>query len=302
MSYRLRADESVETGIQRIVIEQIDRARRELQDEDRVAAIHHFRQRCKKIRAALRLVRPALGKHFARENERFRDLGRSVAGARDSQMLVETFDHLLEQGDGGSDRRRFAPIRNVLVARRTAALESSDNEDRIARLDKAMMEARAEVPEWSLRREGFAAVRGGLDRTYYRAGRSMHVARKKARASDYHEWRKRVKYHRYHCDLLRNIWKAPMKARGQELHRLSDLLGEEHDLAVLEEVVRNPANDLARYKYQPALLELISQRRAALQQAVMPLGQCLFDEQSEALGDRLALYWQAWQTMWATGQ
>lgn len=70
MPYRLNPGESVQDGIRRVIGEQAERSLDELTDAhlDQAETIHQMRKRCKKIRAALRLVRNALGKAYAVEN------------------------------------------------------------------------------------------------------------------------------------------------------------------------------------------------------------------------------------------
>lgn len=97
----------------------------------------------------------------------------------------------------------------------------------------------------------FRALRGGLKRTY-RRGRT---GRKRAFAAPtterLHEWRKRVKYHWYHVRLLQNVWPEPMKVRRRELKVLADLLGDDHDLAVLRQLLLSaPEQEEARPRSQ----------------------------------------------------
>ncbi len=109
-----------------------------------------------------------------------------------------------------------------------------------------------------------------------------------------HEWRKRVKYHRHHCDLLRDLWPRPMKARIAELQRLSDILGDDHDLAMLAQgVMTIGVGGGGRGRSDAALLALIERRRAELQKTALPLGRRLFAENTGAFRKRLARYWKA---------
>lgn len=292
MAYRIHVDDPLGANVRRVLGQQIDRARRDLMGADRVEAVHAFRKRCKKIRALLRLVRPALGKQFRIENERFRDMARRVAAVRDADVMVETFDTLLETCEPDIDRRHYAPLRPQLAERsgRDAdpALTGIASE-----LDAELSEARAALPTYRFSAEGFDAIGEGLARTYGRARTDMKQARRQLTAPAFHEWRKRVKYHRHHCDLLRDLWPGPMKARASELQRLAELLGDEHDLAVLAQyVMAGRAGDPER-RSETALLSLIERRRTELQQAALPLGRRLFAEDADAFRKRLKQYWKA---------
>lgn len=292
MSYRLKKNEDVQSGIQRIAVEQIDKARAELASETHVEAVHQLRKRCKKIRAALRLARPALGTRFKQENARFRDLAREVADLRDSQVLVETFDALMNAQDDAIDRRHYAPMRPKLMACREAASQG-DIDERLGRIDQALEQARAEVAQWSLDTNGFDAVRGGLGKSYRRGLEAMRDAQRSGSVADYHEWRKRVKYHRYHCEILRRIWPVAMAMRAEALHHLSDLLGHDHDMAVLKERLTESPGAFGHRDNEQALVALIDERQDALRAAARPLGLRLFAEKPKALVRRFGVYWRA---------
>jgi CHAD domain-containing protein len=94
MPYRLRTGESVQCGIRRVLSEQIERSLGEIADmkRDRADTIHQVRKRCKKIRAALQLVRGALGDAYSKEYAWYRDASRRIADVRDAEAMIETCD------------------------------------------------------------------------------------------------------------------------------------------------------------------------------------------------------------------
>ncbi len=279
-------------NVRRVLGQQIARARRDLAADDPVEAVHQFRKRCKKIRAVLRLVRPALGQQFKVENNRFRDMARRVSAARDAQVLGETFDRLLDAYDDEIDRRHYVSARPAAAAGQQTDM-GLPSEGVLAELDADMADARVALAHYRFSAEGFEVIADGLARTYGRARTAMRQALAQPSADAFHEWRKRVKYHRHHCDLLRDLWPRPMKARASELQRLADMLGDEHDLAVLAATAEGAGDRNSRS--QRALLALIDGRRTALQQAAEPLGRCLFAEKQDAFRKRVTHYWKARQ-------
>ena len=62
------------------------------------------------------------------------------------------------------------------------------------------------------------------------------AARKAPSAEHMHEWRKRTKDVWHHLQLLEESWQPVIGAVADEAHELSDRLGDEHDLTVLEGV------------------------------------------------------------------
>ena len=296
--FRLLSTESAGDGVRRIAAEQVDRTISSLTDDDIDVheGIHDARKRCKKVRAVCRLVRPALGDHYDVENRRFRDAGRLVADARDATAVIETFDEQVREPFGEQlDDDRINQVRNALVDRRTDILDNIELDDRIDELLTALRDGREAIEDWTLSDDGWEAIGPGLAKTYDRGRRSMADAYEHPSTTTFHEWRKRVKYHRYHMKLLRELWSKPMKARRKACHDLTDFLGDDHDLAVLRGLL---ATESKRFDEDDlrVLVAVIDRRRGELQARARPVGQRVFAESPDVLADRLGAYWEAWRS------
>ena len=105
MAFRFKLGEPFEEGVRRIAVEQIERAQNELQAKgDHAVAVHETRKALKRLRALLRLVRPAMGDDvFKQENAQLREIGLSLSGARDRHVLLETVNKL--EGAAGLSRK-----------------------------------------------------------------------------------------------------------------------------------------------------------------------------------------------------
>ena len=69
-----------------------------------------------------------------------------------------------------------------------------------------------------------------------------------------HGWRKRVKDLSYQVSLLRPMAREEIDARAAELDNLSEHLGDDHDLAMLQQTIeRGP--DRQRMLFEPGLLK-----------------------------------------------
>ena len=92
MAFRFRLAETFEEGCQRIAREQIERAQAQLKGPDDVTtAVHETRKSLKRLRALLRLIRPAIGESvFHHENTQLREIARILSSARDRHVLLET--------------------------------------------------------------------------------------------------------------------------------------------------------------------------------------------------------------------
>ena len=299
MAYKFKVGEAAGDGIRRMAREQIDKALAEIADVElsRHDTVHQVRKRCKKIRALLRLARGDLdadGKIYQRENTCFRDAARSLSGVRDAGALLETFDTLV--GDTfakQSNRQRLQKVRDTLETRKNAIAENdTDLDARIGAVADTLRKARERVADWPVG-DGFDSLAPGLKKTYKSGRDAMKKAAIQPGTWYFHEWRKRVKYHRYHLRVLQPIWDDVLDAWRKELHDLSDDLGDDHDLAVFGATLSEEHHEFSSNRDVQALLGMADRRRAQLQARAFPLGQRAFAEKPKHHVDRLQAYWTA---------
>lgn len=297
MAYRLRRTRSVQSSVRLVAGEQIDKAIAEINDPDldRHETVHQVRKRCKKLRALVRIVRPRFWA-FGEQNSFFRDASRELSYLRDAQSVVECFESLIENSGEQVDGERFAAIHGELIHRRNQVGDDVAGLD--ARLEaflQQMHKARPGVDHWVIDDIGFSALSGGLKKTYRRGRKALRIAQADPTTDNLHELRKRVKYHWYHERLLRNTWPAMMKAERRAADGLADLLGDEHDLAVLQQTIDNEPDRFGEEPDRQALAELIAQRRRQLQAEVWPLAARVFAESPKARARRFKHYWKVWR-------
>lgn len=139
--------------------------------------------------------------------------------------------------------------------------------------------------------DGFTAVSGGLRKTYARARKAMESVQDDPTPERFHEWRKRVKYHWYHVRLLRDIWPEEMRARCNEAHRLSQLLGDHHNMAVLVEWLTKDCEACANETIFSTFYGMIEKRMQEIELMAWPLGGWLFAEKPKHMVRRFEAYW-----------
>jgi len=295
MSYRVFESKTIEKDVKRVTRDQIDKAIDELaggEVGDRHEAVHNARKRLKKIRAVLRMVRDEMGRAYTDENTLFRDTARRLSSVRDAEAMIETFDLLVEEFGDQIEQAVIGSMRDALIKRRDEVAEEDVGlDDRIEQVVEELRNARRRVGEWKLDHDGFRAVRPGVTRTYRRARKAMDAAYDELTAEAFHEWRKRVKYHRYHTRLLRNVWSKPFKVRRKSLKELSEYLGDEHDLAVFSTMLKDESERFSSERDVDVVLDLADRRRAELRAKARPLGLKLFAEKPKRLKRR----WQGLQ-------
>jgi len=298
MSYRIAPDEEVQEALRRLAAEQIDEALDEIEDESLSlhGTVHQVRKRCKKLRGALRLVRPALGPEvYRRENAALRDASRGLSSLRDAEALRETLRDLREAQAETLAPRAFDDLDEALRERRDAAAGAADGDGRMETFVARLRAVRERSGDWKLRREGAEALTGGLRRTYARGRRAMAHAQADPSPERFHEWRKRSKYGWYHLRLLRDAWRGPLEALEEAQHALSDLLGDDHDLAVLIGTLEREPELAGSAASREALLGLAARRRRALQAKARPLGARLYAEKPKAFARRMGRWTAVWR-------
>ena len=291
-TYRLKRGEALPEGVRRVARGRIDDAIDELGGKAGSGpeeAVHNARKDMKKLRALLRLVRGELGDEvYRRENACFRDAALELAGARDADVMLTTLDGLK------LDDTVSGPLRQGLEAHRLRTAGGS--RDQAARtVIEILTSARARVADWPLERDDFEALRPGLERMYRRGKRDFRAVREEPSVEGLHEWRKRAKELWYHHSLLASLWKPVMNAVGDEAHELSDLLGDDHDLAVLLDWARAHADPA------PELVEAVEERRAELQRDALELGARLYADRRKDFIRRLEQWWEAAREQAAVG-
>lgn len=298
MGYQFKRSENVVQGLQRIVRWEIDRAIEGISESEmgRHEVVHDVRKRCKKIRAAIRLARPQFEETYQTENAWYRDLARSLSNLRDAEAMLETVAELRDRFEAQINPAAIKTVRDALEAERDRlASEELDLDKRLKDAAERLRESRERLDRWEFSETDFEGIRGGLVKTYRRGRKAMAQAYDEPTPENFHEWRKRVKYHWYHARLLGKMWKRVMKTYDKELKVLSDCLGDEHDLTVFLASVPNIDFDQGHEAAVAAVLALAERRREELRRHAQPLGARVYSERPKALGKRLGGYWEAWR-------
>lgn len=295
MGYKLRPKDPA-AEVRKVARQGIDKAIEALSvpSAERAEGVHQARKRFKELRALLRLVRKPLGSEFKRENRRLRDLGRALAESRDATAMLESWDLLAARFPGLFAEADFKQARQRLQARaRHGEDETADLDDRLARVIAELRAASACIDDWPLKGAGFELLAAGVQRTY--ADGCADLAKVRHEPSDelLHEWRKRVKDHWYQTRLLAPSWPKLMQLRSDSLKQLADLLGDDHDLAMMQQLMQAQASLFGDRALHERLGQAIVERRGELQRAALKLGDELYLESPQDLVARWQRYWDA---------
>lgn len=291
MSYRFKVKEPLADGVRRVALDQIEIADAELRNNaDGAAAIHNARRCLKRLRALLRLIRPGLPNDvYKREAARLAETGRLLAGERDRHVMRQTLRKL--EGSYGALPEETQVHLEALLAQPHGKGDAPPEQARRKAMSK-LAAARKFFAGHAVENVGIGNIFDGVERVYRKARRMHRQCMREVSDEDFHTWRKSVQQHWRHMQLLSRAWPEALGARAFEAKRLSQLLGEDHDLHVLASFARAHAGALP----EPGLAALKSQTRESqehLRAMARLYGERLFAERADDLIERLGSYWSA---------
>ena len=294
MSYKIQSENSFNSEIKRIITDLIDDSIEHLEhyDHNPDVAVHETRKNMKKIRAALRLVRYAISsKSYRKLNAAFRDISRKFATAREANVNLKTIGELNKEGDVPDV---VNDVENVLLAQyRRSMKEIGDRSEVIGRAQDKLSNLKSVIDRLSFNQDETVLFYKGLKKVYKQGKKALSDAKRSPDGEHMHEWRKRVKYLWYHLRLLKNIWPTTMKGTIKSLDKLSDDLGEEHDLVDLKQFLLEFDSLIPESRLQiQALIERIDKKRAELQSEAWPVGEKLYIEKPKWFTRRIAGYYK----------
>ncbi len=283
-------DRSLQRGLARIARQQLRRALSLTTPGalPQAEAVHEIRKSVKRLRALLRLVRPALSDH-ARLDAGLRDAARALAPLREADVQAATLALLLPLAP--------APLASALSL--AFAAPSPGTGINVTEATQAMARCRARLqsvaePLSKLRLGGGQALlETGLAATLQAAHRRWAVTLRGDSPEALHAFRKRIKDHGYHARLLAPIWPEAMLPHASAADLLGEMLGD--------------INDLANFRATLATIELSADHRhaadalAKAQQTGLlltahPLAARLLADPPRALAQRWCRWWEIWRS------
>ncbi len=300
---RFQRGESIAAAINRVTTEQFDLALRiaTASADERALAVHSTRKAIKRLRSMLRLVRGAIPeKRYDPDNQMLKLIGAELGSIRDAWVMAETLSRLLSEDPATADPTAplIARLQTLYRAESQAVL---GNDAHMGSIIEQLENIRTRSALWTVLADGdtaishsFNTIAPGLERVYKRGRRGMQNAVASPTNTLLHNWRKRAKYLRHQIEALNLLDPVEMSLQEGRLEMLTDLLGDDHDLAVLThrlDADRTLTADLDIEHLEHA----IAARRRRLQAQAIELGSVIY---SPTAGDFL----EHVQSMWRDGK
>jgi CHAD domain-containing protein len=292
MTYRLDPATRINDGLRRVAFAELDLAHTALgAPPERHSGVHSARKCLKRLRSLLLLVRPGIPEPaFASLTDSIATIARGLSAARDAQALADAVDKLARETESGPGDGAIQSLRGWLQKRRHAAeqnLEASAASEAM----RALLELRPRFAGLAVYPDDFSPLAEGLRLCYRDARQAFRASLASDSAEDVHEWRKGVQHHWRQMQLLAPCWPSELNARVEASRTLSQLLGDDHDIALLTQLVATPTMTFGKPEEIAAFLKRCRRRHKTLRKQAREKAELLFVEKPRPFTDRIASYW-----------
>ena len=238
MAFYFKKAEAPEAGWRRVCRERIGVAQERLREGGRPAAVHGVRKEIKKLRALFRLMRGEIGRGAYRKGAKaLREAADCLAASRDSRVMLRAFEKLA----GRSALQKFPEIQEALQKNCRNETRRFRSEHSVTLASRILKKTGRRVRDLKIKVDGWAAIAPGFKQSYKQGRAACRLVHQEPLPEHFHEWRKHVKDLWYYFCLLTPALPPAMRVRTDELERLGELLGDDHDLSCCKSSWWKPA-------------------------------------------------------------
>jgi len=291
MGFRLKLREPLPDGLKRVFREQIQSALDLCRHpaKQRGVTVHEVRKHLKKLRAAMRLAIPEVGKKLhTREDRYVRKIGRLVSDLRDAQVRLQTLLQLRDETAKGTEDSAFSRVEGLLSLERESfsAAFAGWQKRAVPQLERA----ETRLLKWSLEDLTWKQVCAAVAKIYKGGQRGLARAIDDPEPENFHAWRKRVKDLWYQLRILQPLNRVVLTEIAHDAEVLGELLGREHDLNFLWARLEKECSDES-LQYDLAQLEkLVRKRGKRLRTNALELGRRFYAEPAKAFAKRISIF------------
>ncbi len=297
---RFVAGETISEGLDRVLGIQFDigLALSEAAGPDQAAAVHSTRKAIKRLRSMLRLVRDQLPDDvYYPDNATLRLVAAQLGNIRDSWVMANTLDQLVADDPAISDDA--ADLTERLTQRYVVESKTLlGNQALMASIIGQLGNVKARSSHWTMAGgtpaapipHEFTSIAPGILRVYKRSRQAMRIVTHSPTVTLLHAGRKRAKYLRHQIEALTVLDPVGLTPIEADLELLTDLLGDDHDLAVMGARF-NSDGPLTRGLDVELILDAVGEKRFRLQAEAIELGTTLFADPASDFVDRIAVLW-----------
>jgi hypothetical protein len=282
MAHRLQKGSDVAAELVRFVRDDIAAALAAADDGGPLnMRVHAIRQRLKWARSTLRVLHGTLGEEARAARLAAAAAAQLLSGARDADVAAASARVLsataASAAEAGFDRVADRLDHEAAAAHRQH-LPLAEVKQRLESIAHA-------VGGFATDFEGEALIEGAIKRAYRNGRRAMKRAEMSRGTDDLHGWRKRARHLWHLLRMGRDLIPRRTSPFTASLDRLIEILGLDHDHALLAERLALAPHDAALQRQ----LALIADRRRGMEADAFSLGADLYDRKPKAFARRYRL-------------
>lgn len=292
MSYRLDPALPMSEALRAVALAELDSAQDSLAaPKDRHTGVHSARKCFKRLRSLLILARPGMPDPvYTNLSARVARIGKGLAAARDAHALYEAVTSLEKNTEPGLGDGPLQSLRGWLQKRRQAA-EQNLAENTASEALRRLVELRPRIAALVVYPDDFTPLSKGLERCYRGARQQFKRAFATGDVEELHDWRKGVQQHWRQMQLLTPCWPSELAARAEAARGLSQVLGDDHDIAMLMHLASTPTMTFGTPEDMVGFTKRCRIRLKALRKEAKVRGKRLFVEKPAPFTARIHAYW-----------
>jgi CHAD domain-containing protein len=298
MAYRIRPDKAFTAEVAAIATSKLKNAISilETQADGPHTAIHQARKIFKRVRALYLLVKTDARDFQRHENRRLRDIARMLSTVRNAAALIESVTDLQGHARTPDESVALSFAREALTARRDQLVDAET--DLSGKLEAAIAGCRQAIDA-----VGYLQLEDGSQKTARRLAKAwkynlqqataaIEQCHNQALAEHFHDLRKTGQIYWMHLALLRGIWPSAMEPKHAQAKQLVDMLGKEHDLSVLSELINAAPQLFGRGEDLAHLLGAIIGCQQGLRRDALTLAAIVFADSAERESRIIRVLWR----------
>jgi CHAD domain-containing protein len=291
MPFRFKKKESVAKAVRRLCCARLDDALETLEKGARLEVVHNVRKEIKKLRSVLRLIRREIGRNtYSEQNNALRRAADLLTDFRDAQVKLNAFDSLAKHFKSKLLPHPFPEIK--LALQKNCRAEEKKLARAVAPLKGILSTSKQRFDDLKIEAKGWKAIAPGLKKVCGRGHDAYETVHLQPLPENFHQWRKHVKDLWHQLRLLCPAYPRNLQDRIDQLAKLGDLLGDDHDLFVLDGFV---ARHFKRAQNIAVFQELIRLRQQELRSGALKIGARFYRERPGHFCRRIGNYWKAWR-------
>ncbi len=248
----------------------------ELNSESR---IHEYRKSIKRCRSLLRLLKQCINEiDYERLDNKLSEVAEEMTQRREATVNLRTFLKLTQ------NYQTFVPedIKKQVIADLTQKLEKAYgmiNTDPVKTESSILFHLKAlwsDLNNIAIKSSTYSDFIDTIEKTHYKAARLYFDSRNTLDTEIIHKWRKYTKHLLLQMRFTPEIDRTEMEPLLSKLDRISELLGKDHDLAVLETKLKE--NPILHTENLQTIHLVICKERTIIQKETFKLGEEVFSE------------------------